>query len=110
MTPCSGDSGANRRIGCDGTSSDRRDAIDARIVNDVRNGTGRIIDDPAQVGGWLTIEPATPCPDLDHDAMPDAWERRYGFSPDDPSDGPGDADGDGYTNIEEFLNGTRPVP
>lgn len=29
-----------------------RDAVDTRIVNDVINGTGSIIDDPSEVGGW----------------------------------------------------------
>src|SRR5690606_5212355 len=41
--------------------------------------------------------------------MPDEWELRYGFDPNDPSDGSGDADGDVYTNVEEYLNGTDPL-
>lgn len=32
-----------------------RDAVDARIVNDVRNGTGRWISDPNTVGGWPVL-------------------------------------------------------
>ena len=28
------------------------DVVDQRVVREVRAGTGRIIDDPAQVGGW----------------------------------------------------------
>ncbi len=40
--------------------------------------------------------------------MPDAWEKEYGLNPKDPSDGTKDADGDGYTNVEEYLNGTNP--
>ena len=102
--------GANEGLNCDGSFFLRRDAIDGRIVDDVRNGTGKIIDDPSQVGGWLTIAPASPCVDSDHDGMPDAWELQYGFNPNDPSDGPKDANGDGYTNLEEFLNGTKPIP
>jgi pectate lyase len=101
--------GANMSLGCDGAFFSRRDAIDARIVNDVINGTGKIIDDPSDVGGWLTIEPATPCADSDHDGMPDLWEQKWGFDPGDPSDASADMDGDGYTNIEEFLNGTSPI-
>lgn len=104
------DAGANKGLDCDGTVVTRRDAIDMRIVNDVQNGTGKIIDDPAQVGGWLTIGPATPCADSDHDGMPDAWEQKYRLNPNDPSDASKDANEDGYTNIEEFLNGTRPTP
>jgi pectate lyase len=104
------DAGANKGLNCDGSFFTRRDAIDMRIVADVKNGTGKIIDDPSQVGGWLAIAPATPCSDSDHDGMPDAWEQHYGFNPNDPSDGPKDANSDGYTNIEEFLNGTQPIP
>ena len=39
--------------------------------------------------------------------MPDAWETEHGLKPnkDDHLD---DADGDGYPNLEEFLNGTDP--
>jgi hypothetical protein len=47
--------------------------------------------------------------DSDHDGMPDAWEQKYGFNPNDPSDASKDANGNGYTNIEEFLNGTDPL-
>ncbi len=32
-----------------------RDSVDARVVNDVRNGTGMLIQDPSQVGGWPTL-------------------------------------------------------
>ena len=46
--------------------------------------------------------------DSDRDGMPDEWELQHGFDPTDASDGTGDRDGDGYTNVEEFLNETRP--
>lgn len=101
--------GANMGLNCDGTFFSRRDTIDTRIVNDVRGGTGKIIDDPSEVGGWLTIPPATPCADVDQDGMSDPWEQKYGFNSADPIDGSKDADGDGYTNIEEFLNSTSPL-
>jgi hypothetical protein len=103
------DAGASRGLTCDGTFLPRRDAIDMRIVDDVRNGTGAIIDDPAEVGGWLNIEPAAACVDTDHDGMPDDWETKYGFDPKDPADAVKDLNGDGYTNIEEYLNGTDPL-
>ena len=47
-------------------------------------------------------------PDADGDGMPDAWETAHSFNPNDPADGARDADKDGYTNIEEFLNQTHP--
>jgi pectate lyase len=101
--------GANMTVNCDGTFFSRQDSIDNRILQDVHEGTGKIINDPFEVGGWLTIPPATPCVDSDHDGMSDAWEQKNGFNPTDPSDNFKDTDGDGYTNLEEFLNGTNPL-
>jgi hypothetical protein len=79
-----------------------------RIVNEVRNGTGRIINDEEQVGGWPELKSAKPLEDSDRDGMPNDWEKRYGFDADDTADRNGDADGDGYTNLEEYLNSTEP--
>lgn len=81
-----------------------RDAHDQRIVNDVRNGTGKIIDDPSEVGGWLVMTSGTPPVDTDGDGMPDEWEKRWGLNPDNSADGKLDRTGDGYTNVEEYLN------
>jgi hypothetical protein len=101
---------AGATIGLDavGDTFWRRDAVDERVANEVMTGTGKIIDDPSQVGGWPELAPGTPVEDRDHDGMPDEWETHYQFDPDDPSDGSEDADGDGYTNIEEYLNSTNP--
>ena len=41
--------------------------------------------------------------DTDNDGMPDTWETAHGFNPA-VADDKGDADGDGYTNLEEYLN------
>jgi pectate lyase len=100
--------GATMGLNCDGTFFSRQDTVDKRIISDVSKGTGKIINDPSEVGGWLIIPPAAPCADSDHDGMPDLWEQYYGFNPADSSDNSKDADGDGYTNIEEFLNATNP--
>jgi len=40
--------------------------------------------------------------------MPDAWETEYGLNPRDASDASSDLNGDGYTNIEDFINGLAP--
>ena len=37
--------------------------------------------------------------------MPDAWEKANGLNPNDASDANGDCTGDGYTNIEKYING-----
>lgn len=46
--------------------------------------------------------------DTDRDGMPDDWEIAEGFNPLDASDAPLDADGDGLSNLNEFLLGTNP--
>tara|TARA_B110000977_G_scaffold134075_1_gene170709 strand:- start:854 stop:8332 length:7479 start_codon:yes stop_codon:yes gene_type:complete len=46
--------------------------------------------------------------DSDSDGMPDAWERRYGLDPNDPSDASSDVDNDGVVALGEFLAGTPP--
>jgi pectate lyase len=102
------EAGSNRGLNCDGSFFDRRDAIDTRVINNVQNGAGQIINDPSDVGGYLTIPSATACADSDHDGMPDTWEAAHGFDLNDPTDASQDLDGDGYTNVEEFLNGTKP--
>jgi pectate lyase len=103
------DAGNSSAVSCNGKFFTRRDPIDLRILKDVRNGTGKIINNPSEVGGWITPESGIACVDTDHDGMPDVFEQQYGFNPNDPTDGPSDKDGDGYTNIEEFLNGTDPT-
>lgn len=87
-----------------GASLPVRDAVDERIINDVINGTGRIIDDEDEVGGWPALTSGTPPIDSDHDGMPDEWETARGLNPNESSDNTADRDGDGYTNVEEYLN------
>lgn len=82
-----------------------RDAVDLRIIEGVRERTGRIIDSPAQVGGWPILQAGTPWIDTDGDGMPDDWERAHGLDPANPADGPADRDRDGFTNLEDWLNG-----
>ena len=47
--------------------------------------------------------------DADADGMPDDWETSIGLSPVDPYDSMWDADGDGDSNLNEFLHGTDPL-
>ena len=46
--------------------------------------------------------------DSDNDGMPDVWEIKYGFKQLDPADGNQDADGDLFTNVEEYEAKTNP--
>ena len=97
-----------RILGECGASLPKRDAVDIRIVNSVKNGTGRIINDEDEVGGWPDLKSARPPKDSDQDGMPDIWEKRYGLNSNNPDDRNGDPDKDGYTNLEEYLNMTKP--
>jgi hypothetical protein len=85
-----------------------RDQVDERIANDVLARRCRLINDPAEVGGWPALPKAEAPDDTDQDGMPDDWERGHKLNPRDASDGSSDADGDGYINVEEYLNGTDP--
>jgi hypothetical protein len=97
---------AYKRVLADaGAAVPKRDAVDIRIINDVINGTGKIIDDEDEVGGWPMLNSLPAPTDSDHDGMPDDWEAAQGLNPNDESDGPLDRDGDGYTSVEEYLNG-----
>jgi pectate lyase len=80
------------------------DPVDSRIIDDVRNRRGGMIDDPFEIGGWPTLPSEAPPADTDSDGMPDDWEEDRGLdaSADDSSEDP---DGDGYTNIEDYING-----
>ena len=84
-----------------------RPAVEAggeRIVEEVRERDGEIIDDPSEVGGWPRLASGTPPVDTDRDGMPDDWERKLGLDPEDPDDRNGDIIGNGYTNLENYLN------
>lgn len=82
-----------------------RDAVNARVVDGVRSRTGRIIDSQVQAGGWPELAAGTPWVDGDGDGLPDDWERAHGLNPASAADGPADRDGDGFTNLEDWLNG-----
>ena len=62
-----------------------RDAVDNRIVNSVKSGSGSIVDSPSQVGGWPNLAVNT---------------RRLTL----PANPNADSNGNGYTNLEEWLH------
>jgi hypothetical protein len=110
-----------------------RDAVDVRITEQVHTGVIKysenvnlgnvpqfkyrrlsqdsykigIITDIAQVGGYPEYK-GVPYKDSDKDGIPDEWETRYKLNPNDPSDAILDCNGDGYTNIEKYINGIDP--
>jgi hypothetical protein len=65
-----------------------------------------MINSPEEIGGWPTYRGGDPYPDEDADGMSDEWEIcRFGVL---RRDGRGDTDGDRYTDLDRFLNGTDP--
>ncbi|WP_158289567.1 fibronectin type III domain-containing protein [Paenibacillus flagellatus] len=99
----------------------KRDSVDRAVVNDVMNGTGSVIytanavtpEEQALLDEkratkvtlqWPALQTAEVPADTDGDGMPDVWEREHGLNPNDPLDGKADFTGDGYTNLEKYLN------
>ena len=90
-----------------------RDTLDQRIIRNVVDGTGRIIDvqggyphgTPYAVSqrAWPVLRSGPAPTDTDHDGMPDQWEQQHGLNPRDAADrsrrGP-----EGYTALEQYLN------
>lgn len=116
-----------------GATLPKRDAVDQRISRTVKTGVPEyvenvdnsdvpkfkhrrlpedsykngIITDIRQVGGYPVYE-GTPYVDSDKDGMPDEWEIKnaaFGLNPNNPKDANLDCNGDGYTNIEKYING-----
>lgn len=90
-----------------------RDSVDEYVVNEVRSMglRGATISNETSLGLPNVvgeIRAGTASLDTDRDGMPDAWEAEHGLSVSDPLDRNGDRDGDGYTNLEEYLNSLVP--
>ncbi|HEX2099950.1 MAG TPA: pectinesterase family protein, partial [Candidatus Synoicihabitans sp.] len=94
---------AHRRVLNEAGASLARDEVDQRVVRDVRDRTGGLIDSQKDVGGWPLLASLPPPKDSDGDGMPDDWEAGHRLNPA-VDDSAQDADGDGYTNIEAYLN------
>jgi len=97
----------------------KRDSLDQRIINEVRNRKGHLID---VQGGFphgtdyektMKARPVLlstpPPPDTDKDGMPDEWEKKNRLNPQDASDASGYQLNKQYTNIEVYLNSLVPV-
>jgi len=105
-------------VGC----SLSRDALDATICSDVRDGiatyTGGktakgaalapgFINSQDDCGGWPTLNPTEAPLDSDGDGMPDAWENANGLNPNDAADAALytiDSEKQYYPNLEVYIN------
>lgn len=99
-----------------GGASLSRDAVDIRIVREVREGifsfTGSngstlgIIDSQVDVGGWpaLNFNASLVPLDTDKDGMPDAWEDAHGLNKLEKSDAAHYNLSPSYTNLEVYYN------
>ena len=92
------------------------DAHDQRVIAEVLSGSAKfkgsktglpgLPDSQDDVGGWDNYpEVKRPADwDTDRDGLPDAWEKQHGLNPADSADGNQDLTGDGYPNLEKYLN------
>lgn len=89
-------------------SSLSRDAVDARIVHNTREGSANykngIIDSQDNVGGWPVLKSSTLKPDSDNDGIPDQWEKAYKLNPNENDSNLFTIDKQ-FSNIEVFANG-----
>lgn len=91
----------------------RRDAVDERIVENVRDGsysfegsngsTNGIIDTQSDVGGWPELESKKAPADADNDGMPDEWETAMKLDPETKNANDNDLS-TAYDNIEVYIN------
>ena len=91
-----------------GGSFPARDAVDELLIDQLISygKKGKIIEresDNGIDGNIGTVANGTPPTDTDQDGMPDTWETDNGMDPNVASNN-NDTDGDGYTDIEEYLD------
>jgi hypothetical protein len=116
-----------------GCTLPRRDAVDARVIEEVRTGKvwsegkeitpppmeglaknnigqagNGIITDPAQVGGYPEYK-GEPVKDLCADGIPLSWKKKYHLDPNDSALAQKDLQGDGYTVMDKYLAGLDPT-
>jgi len=92
----------------------KRDTLDQRILNEVKNRTGRMIDVQGgyphgteyeqTVSAWPALKSLPAPKDSDSDGIPDDWEKKNGLNPSDASDASTLKLHKFYTNIEVYMN------
>ena len=87
-----------------------RDRVDERIIKNIVTGRGELIDSQDEVGGWDNYSNLHRPNDwdTDRDGIPNVWETRNGLNPANAADRNKDMDGDGYTNLEQYINSLVP--
>ena len=79
-----------------------RDSIDTSVINDVKNGTGSLINTPSDAGGYPELN-GTKAKDSDNDGIPNEWEDMHGLNKFDKNDAL-TLDSSGYTMLEMYAN------
>jgi hypothetical protein len=95
-------------------ASYKRDTLDERIIDNVKNRTGRFIDVQGgfphgtdyelTVNAWPVLRSLSAPVDKDKDGMPDEWEKKNGLNPNDASDAARFTLSKSYTNLEVYIN------
>lgn len=99
-------------------ASRKRDTLDERIINDVKNRTGRLIDVQGgfahgtayeiTINAWPFLRSLPALKDSDADGMPDDWENKNGLDSNNAGDAGGYQLNKHYTNIEIYINSLVP--
>lgn len=98
-------------LGDAGATLPARDAVDLRVLNSFRDGTGKIIEketDLPEDQRWPDYRSLPAPQDSDYDGIPDYWEKHFGLNPNDASDSAKISAG-GYANVEHYANNTDPT-
>jgi pectate lyase len=80
-----------------------RDSVDQKMASDYASGTGGYRQNAKYPADFPTYQNLAAPADSDNDGMPNTWESSNGLNPS-VDDSASDKDGDGYTNIEAYLN------
>jgi pectate lyase len=99
---------AEKKVEAGAGDSLSRDSVDTTLIGWLASygKAGTTIDDPAKMGGFGTLQtgPAK-IKTGEGDAIPDQWKAAHRMSGDAKADS-----GNGYTNIEVFVNSLVPAP
>lgn len=99
-----------------GASLPMRDLIDLRLLDEFNKRGGKIIDSQEEVGGWIIYDEISQhgnkqtgynlMDDSNGNGIKDTWSTHYNIQSGEENK---DYNLNGYTNIEEYLNGTNPL-